>query len=194
MVDMVIYGLRVGALCLRAFTLVLYGFGDGNLGQNCNEAYSTACDTFRARASCFACLTWFPLFLAWEMVDMRRSFFCIQPDSKPYFTQWVFDVWRNKFLFWAVIAGFVTIFPTLYVPVINHKVFKDTGISWEWVVVFVAAFLFFLSIAAWKWAKGVCISEDSQGRRVGMPRMLMMCTCRGYQLTVGCYLRVGLTR
>ncbi|KAK7889943.1 P-type ATPase [Exophiala xenobiotica] len=89
------------------------------------------------------------------MVDMRRSFFRMQPGSKRYFTQWMFDVWRNQFLFWAIIAGFVTIFPTLYIPVINHVVFKHTGISWEWGIVFVEATLFFLGMESWKWGKRV---------------------------------------
>ncbi|KAF2457031.1 hypothetical protein BDY21DRAFT_344705 [Lineolata rhizophorae] len=156
MVDMLVYGLWVAALCLGAFTLVLYGFGDGDLGINCNDVYTDACDTvFRARATCFACLTWFALFLAWEMVNMRRSFFRMQPKSKKYFTQWMYDVWRNKFLFWAIIAGFVTIFPTLYIPVINHIVFKHEGISWEWGVVFVAATLFFAGVEFWKFCKRV---------------------------------------
>jgi magnesium-transporting ATPase (P-type) len=89
MVDMLVYGLWISALCLGAFTLVLFGFGDGELGENCNDSYSAACDTvFRARATTFACLTWFALFLAWELVDMRRSFFRMQPGSKKYFTQW----------------------------------------------------------------------------------------------------------
>lgn len=89
MMDMLVYGLWIAALCLGAFSLVLFGFGDGNLGENCNDRYSADCDTvFRARATCFACLTWFALFLAWELVDMRRSFFRMQPGSKLYFTQW----------------------------------------------------------------------------------------------------------
>lgn len=89
MVDMLAYGLWVAALCLGSFSLVLFGFGDGDLGVNCNDSYSQECDTvFRARATCFACLTWFALFLAWELVDMRRSFFRMQPGSKKYFTQW----------------------------------------------------------------------------------------------------------
>ncbi|KKY26974.1 putative sodium transport atpase 5 [Diplodia seriata] len=161
LVDMVVYGLWISVLCLGAFSLVLFGFGDGNLGQNCNDSYRNAagepvCDTvFRARATAFACLTWFALFLAWEMVDMRRSFFRMQPNSDRYFTQWVYDVWRNKFLFWAIIAGFVTIFPTLYIPVINHDVFRHESISWEWVIVFIAAGLFFAGVEAWKWAKRV---------------------------------------
>jgi potassium/sodium efflux P-type ATPase len=116
--DMLAYGVWMAALCLSSFLLVVYGFGNGDLGINCNESYSEQCDTvFRARATTFVSLTWFALFLAWEMVNTRKSFFRMQPDSKKYFTQWMYDVWRNKFLFWSIIAGFVTIFPTIYIPV-----------------------------------------------------------------------------
>lgn len=167
LVDMVVYGLWVATLCLASFTLVLYGFGDGNLGENCNGSYSASCETvFRARATCFACLTWFALFLAWEMVDMRRSFFRMQPDSKRYFTQWMRDVWRNRFLFWAIIAGFLTIFPTLYIPVINHDVFRHTGISWEWAVVFISTFLFFIGVEGWKWCKRVYFRRRRAAKNV----------------------------
>ncbi|KAL8736379.1 MAG: hypothetical protein Q9181_002431 [Wetmoreana brouardii] len=163
MLDMLVYGFWTAALCLSSFVLVLFGFGDGNLGDHCNESYSAACDTvFRARATCFACLTWFALFLAWEMVNMRRSFFRMQPKSTKYFTQWMFDVWQNKFLFFAILAGFVTIFPTLYIPVINRVVFKHEGISWEWGIVFVEAFLFFLGIEAWKWAKRIYFRRQAK--------------------------------
>jgi Na+-exporting ATPase len=156
LIDMVVYGLWVAALCLTSFVLRVYVWGNGNLGENCNDYYSDQCETvFRARATTFACLTWFSLFLAWEVVDMRRSFFRMQPGSKLYFTQWFHDVWRNKFLFWAILFGFVSLFPTLYIPVINHAVFKHTGISWEWGIVFVAAVLFFAGVEAWKWAKRV---------------------------------------
>ncbi|KAI9872585.1 MAG: hypothetical protein M1830_001451 [Pleopsidium flavum] len=156
MIDMLVYGLWMATLCLTAFSLILFGFGDGDLGSNCNDSYSEECETvFRARATTFVCLTWFALFLAWEMVNTRRSFFRMQPGSKRYFTQWMYDVWRNQFLFWAVIAGFVTVFPTLYIPVINHVVFKHEGISWEWGVVFIEAVLFFGGVEAWKWAKRI---------------------------------------
>jgi len=162
MLDMLVYGLWMASLCLASFSLVMFGFGNGNLGQSCNDSYSADCDlVFRARATTFVCLTWFALFLAWEMVDMRRSFFRMQPKSRKYFTQWIHDVWRNKFLFWAIIAGFVTIFPTLYIPTINHTVFKHTGISWEWGIVFVEAFLFFLGVEAWKWCKRVWFRRNS---------------------------------
>lgn len=39
--------------------------------------------------------------------------------------------------------------------VLNHDVFKHTGISWEWGIVFVEAILFFGGIEAWKWAKRI---------------------------------------
>ncbi|KAK4098538.1 potassium/sodium eff [Parathielavia hyrcaniae] len=156
LVDMVVYGLWIAALCLTSFSLRVYVWGGANLGSNCNDSYSESCETvFRARATTFACLTWFALFLAWELIDMRRSFFRMQPGSKKYFTQWFHDVWRNKFLFWAIVFGFATLFPTLYIPVINHAVFKHTGISWEWGIVFIAAGLFFAGVEAWKWGKRV---------------------------------------
>ncbi|KAK2026311.1 potassium/sodium efflux P-type ATPase [Colletotrichum zoysiae] len=163
LVDMFVYGLWITALCLSSFSLVVYSFGDGRLGENCNGSYNETCDTvFRARATTFACLTWFALFLAWEMVDMRRSFFRMQPGSKKYFTQWIIDVWRNKFLFWAIIIGFITLFPLLYIPVINTEVFKHKGISWEWAIVFIAAALFFSGVESWKWAKRVYFRRQSR--------------------------------
>lgn len=154
MVDILAYGLWMSALCLSSFSLVAYQWGNGIEGLNCNDAYSAQCDTvFRARATTFVSMTWFSLFLAWELINFRRSFFRMQPKSKRYFTQWMFDVWRNKFLFWSVIFGFVSIFVILYVPVINHDVFKHTGITWEWGIVIVEGVLFFGGIESWKWGK-----------------------------------------
>ncbi|KAI9035863.1 cation-translocating P-type ATPase [Aspergillus affinis] len=155
-IDTLVYGFWTAALCLSAFSIRMWGFGDGNLGRGCNSEYSEECElVFRARATTFVCLTWFALFLAWEMVNMRRSFFRMQPKSKKYFTQWMHDVWRNQFLFWSIMAGWITIFPIIYIPVINHVVFKHTVISWEWGIVFVEAVLFFLGVEVWKWAKRV---------------------------------------
>lgn len=67
----------------------------------------------------------------------------------------IYDVRRNKFLFWAIIFGFITIFPTLYIPVINRVVFKHEMITWEWAVVVIAALLFFLGVEAWKFGKRI---------------------------------------
>jgi len=73
---MLFYGLWMSALCLSSFSLVLYGFGDGDLGVGCNQALSDSCEgVYRARSTTFISLTWFALFLAWEMIDLRRSLF-----------------------------------------------------------------------------------------------------------------------
>ncbi|KAI9375958.1 hypothetical protein BJX61DRAFT_24135 [Aspergillus egyptiacus] len=155
-IDILVYGIWMAALCLSSFSLVIWGFGAGDLGLNCNRDFNAQCEpVFRARATTFISLTWFALFLAWEMVNMRRSFFRMQPGSKKYFTQWMFDIWRNQFLFWAIIAGFILVFPVLYIPVINHDVFKHSGISWEWGIVGVETVLFFTGVEGWKWAKRV---------------------------------------
>lgn len=154
--DMLVYGLWMSALCLGSFLLVMFGFGDGSFGQDCNANYSAACDTvFRARATTFVSLTWFSLFLAWELVDRRQSFFHSDPRGERTVAEWIRSIMRNKVLFWAIIGGFITVFPTLYIPVINDNVFKQKGITWEWGVVFVAAMLFFAGVEAWKWAKRV---------------------------------------
>src|SRR3954463_6440547 len=100
----------MAALCLSAFALVMFRWGDGNLAMGCNTQYNDPtkpydCDTvFRARATTFTCMTWFALFLAWEMMNLRRSFFQMQPDSKRRFTQWMHDIWRTKFLFFGIMT------------------------------------------------------------------------------------------
>lgn len=158
----------MAALCLSAFALVMFRWGDGNLAMGCNTQYNDPtkpydCDTvFRARATTFTCMTWFALFLAWEMMNLRRSFFQMQPDSERRFTQWMHDIWRNKFLFFGIMTGFVLAFPILYIPVINHSVFKHSSISWEWGIVFVETVLFFLGIESWKWCKRVYFRRQAR--------------------------------
>ena len=49
----------------------------------------------------------------------------------------------------------MTIFPTLYIPVLNTAVFKHKGISWEWGIIFVESILFFAGCESWKWAKRI---------------------------------------
>lgn len=165
-IDIMVYGVWTAALCLAAFSIRMWGFGDGNLARGCNKEWSEEikdCElVFKARATTFVCLTWFALFLAWEMVNMRRSFFRMQPKSKKYFTQWMYDVWRNKFLFWSIMAGWVTMFPILYIPVLNDVVFKHKPITWEWGIVAVEAVLFFMGVEAWKWAKRVFFRRQAR--------------------------------
>ncbi|OJJ43857.1 hypothetical protein ASPZODRAFT_135887 [Penicilliopsis zonata CBS 506.65] len=167
-VDMTVYGLWMAALCLCAFSLVLFGWDDGNLARGCNSSYSAECDAvFRARATTFVCMTWFALFLAWEMTHLRRSFFHPSPSpagSGSALSDPLRRIWHNQVLFWGIVAGFITVFPILYIPVINRVVFKHTGISWEWGIVLIEACLFFLGVEGWKWCKRAYFRRRSSGQ------------------------------
>ncbi|CAI7069655.1 BEM_collapsed_G0009460.mRNA.1.CDS.1 [Saccharomyces cerevisiae] len=62
--------------CMASFTGSLYGINNGGLGVNCDRSYNSSCrDVYRSRSAAFATMTWCALILAWEVVDMRRSFF-----------------------------------------------------------------------------------------------------------------------
>jgi len=157
---MVAYGILMACCTIGSFTVVIFGFDDGNLGANCNNEYSAACnDVFRARATCYTTMTWIFLLFAWELIDARRSLFYMPRG----FRAWGMHLWGNRFLFFSVTVVFFVVFGTLYIPVIDHVVFMHTGISWEWAVVFVAVVVFMLGAEAWKWAKRVYVRRRSRG-------------------------------
>ncbi|KFY31318.1 hypothetical protein V493_01208, partial [Pseudogymnoascus sp. VKM F-4281 (FW-2241)] len=153
MVDMMVYGLLMGVCTLMTFVIIIYGVNNGNLGHDCNRTYSDSCNAvFRARAAVFAELTWLILISAWEFKSIRRSMFRLDPYSEsrfPFFK----DVYANKFLFWAVIIGAISVFPAVYIPGLNTNVFKHKGIGWEWALSFGAIFVFVIGVEAWKWIK-----------------------------------------
>ncbi|KAI0017376.1 potassium/sodium eff [Xylariomycetidae sp. FL0641] len=153
LVDMLVYGLIMGVLTLATFIIVVYGANGGQLGENCNKAFSDACiPVFRARAAVFAELTWLILVSAWEFKSIRRSLFRLNPDSQSKFPLFE-DLWENKFLFWAVVIGALSVFPVVYIPVLSTRVFKHTGITWEWGVVVAATILFVAGMELWKMTK-----------------------------------------
>ncbi|KAJ3564322.1 hypothetical protein NPX13_g7884 [Xylaria arbuscula] len=121
LIDMVVYGILMGTLTLATFIIIVYGANNGQLGRDCNKEWSEEClPVFRARAAVFAELTWLILFSAWEFKDIRRSMFRLNPDSTSRFPLFK-DLWENKFLFWAVAIGALSVFPVVYIPVLNHQ-------------------------------------------------------------------------
>ncbi|KAB2580820.1 putative potassium sodium efflux p-type atpase protein [Lasiodiplodia theobromae] len=151
--DMIVYGLLMGMLTLFTFVIIVYGPGDGKIGQDCNKSYSPDCDVvFRARAAVFAELTWLILISAWEIKGIRRSMFRLDPRSESRFPFFA-DIWENKFLFWSVTVGSVVVFPCIYIPGFNTTVFKHKEITWEWALPIVAVFIFVLGMELWKLAK-----------------------------------------
>lgn len=177
-VDMLVYGTIMGACTLLTFVIVVYGAGGSNLGYDCNRDYRHSCDVvFRARAAVFAELTWLILISAWEFKSLRRSMFGLDPlsarESKfPFFK----DVYSNRFLFWSVVIGALSVFPAVYIPGLDTKVFKHKGITWEWVLPFGAVVIFVLGTETWKaikrqvglFARDGEMKSDSPGAEKGL--------------------------
>ncbi|KLU86106.1 hypothetical protein MAPG_05125 [Magnaporthiopsis poae ATCC 64411] len=153
--DKMVYGTLMGGLCLAAFSSVAYGLpGANGLGRGCNDGYNDTCGVvFRARATTYATLTFLLLVTAWEVKHFTRSLFNMNPELWRGPTAMFRTVMRNRFLFWAVAAGFLFTFPVIYIPVINHMVFKHEAITWEWGVVMACVVVYVALIESWKAVK-----------------------------------------
>lgn len=152
-VDMIVYGIIMGACTMCTFVIIIYGANGGNLGKDCNTHYSEACDAvFRARAATFAELTWLILISAWEFKSLRRSVFRLNADDESSFPIFK-DLYANRFLFWSVIIGALSVFPVVYIPYLNTDFFKHTGITWEWTLSLGFTVVFVAGIETWKLVK-----------------------------------------
>ncbi|KAK9330238.1 hypothetical protein V1520DRAFT_340982 [Lipomyces starkeyi] len=152
--DKMIYGTTMGILCLASFVIVIFVGNGGDLGEDCNHGYNDTCGpVFHARAASFAVLSFLLLLTAWEVKHFGRSLFNLDPIRH----QGTFSVfpalYYNKFLFWAVIGGFLGTFPVIYIPVVNKDVFKHLGLSWEWGVVAGACVIYIVVVESWKAVK-----------------------------------------
>ncbi|RDW74407.1 putative potassium/sodium P-type ATPase [Aspergillus mulundensis] len=151
--DKMVYGTFMGCLCLVSFVSVIYGAGSGtaSMGDDCNEGWNSSCGTvFEARATTYATLTYLLLVTAWEVKHFSRSLFNLDPDRYPGKFSIFHSIWRNQFLFWAVVAGFVIAFPVIYLPEVNRVVFKHQGISWHWGIVFGCVVVYLALVESWK--------------------------------------------
>lgn len=155
-VDKMVYGTFMGSLCLVSFVCVIYAAGTGtsDLGDGCNQGYNPSCDAvFRARATTYATLTFLLLVTAWEVKHFSWSLFNMDPDRSPRKGSIFSTIWRNQFLFWAVMAGFLIAFPVVYLPVVNQVVFKHHAITWEWGIVFGCTATYLACVESWKAVK-----------------------------------------
>ncbi|KAI1315931.1 Na+ ATPase [Mortierella claussenii] len=143
--DTFVYGLAMGALCFSAFCAVLFGFENGNLGSECNAEYSEACrGVFRARATAYASLTLLLLAHAINCRSLRSSSFAFKNLK---------TLRRNKMLWLSIVIGAIVVIPCIYIPGLNHNVFKHTSISYEWGIVIAALVLFMLFSDLYKFIK-----------------------------------------
>ncbi|GMM58360.1 putative Na(+)-exporting P-type ATPase [Maudiozyma humilis] len=163
--DMFIYGFMMAGACMATFTSIIYGKDHGQLGQNCNNKYSPICQpVYKARSGAFATMTWCALILAWEVVDMRRSFFRMKPETDEPVKQFFRDIWSNKFLFWSIMFGFASAFPVVYIPVINDKVFLHRPIGYEWGLAIAFTVAFWVGCEFYKYCKRIYYRKKSLAR------------------------------
>ncbi|GAB1315395.1 hypothetical protein MFIFM68171_05605 [Madurella fahalii] len=164
--DLAAYGIIMAICLLCSFIIVLFGFYDGEFGHDCNLRYSDSClGVFKARSTCYTVMIWIFVFFAWELVDNRLSFF---HGAFRNTKAWATRLWKNTFLFWSVAAGFLSAFPTLYIPVLNRRVFLHDRIDKEWGIVFAMTALFFIGAELWKWAKRVHFRRQSLMEKKGV--------------------------
>ncbi|XP_024402062.1 sodium/potassium exporting P-type ATPase 1-like [Physcomitrium patens] len=137
--DIIIYGTFIGILALTNWVLVIYAFGNGNLATQCNKASNLGpCDTvFRARSAVQMAFTWMILFHAFNCRHLRASLFTTEGGGRSRF-------FSNKLMLEAVFIGAVMPIPTLYIPYLNTDIFKQGGLTWEWVLVAASVVVFFL--------------------------------------------------
>ncbi|KAK9450780.1 uncharacterized protein V1518DRAFT_390853 [Limtongia smithiae] len=155
MIDNIVYGIVMGLCCLINFCVIIYGHGNGDLGRDCNSGYNSSCYTvFRARSTMFAQLTWLILVSAWEFKDVRQSLFRLNTSSSTTTENFRFpfirDLYANKFLFYSVIIGMLSVIPVIYIPKLNTDVFKMRPITWEWSLAFASVVVFLVGMESWK--------------------------------------------
>ncbi|KAJ1899162.1 hypothetical protein LPJ66_002291 [Kickxella alabastrina] len=143
--DIVFYGFTIGLLSISNFWLVIDGFGNGEMGQHCNKEYSESCDlVYRARGTVFATLT---------LGILLHSYNCRRLRGPMWSWRMIKRFNENKFLLAGVVSGTILCIMCMYIPGLNNKVLKMTGISWEWGIVLITLLVFLIISELYKLAK-----------------------------------------
>ncbi|KAG0306400.1 Na+ ATPase [Dissophora globulifera] len=140
--DTFVYGLVMGVLSFASFTIVLFGFNDGDLGSECNAHWSVACEgVFKARATSYCCMTFLILAHAINCRALRDSGWTIKNLK---------TLKHNRMLLLSIIIGALLVFPVVYIPGLNHNVFKHSPMTYEWSLVMAALVIFIVFAEVYK--------------------------------------------
>ncbi|KAG2203027.1 hypothetical protein INT47_013243 [Mucor saturninus] len=148
-IDILYYGVMMGLICLVNYAVVIYGYGNGSLGIDCNKSFNqnefrdTCVDVYRARGALFVTMTVLLLLHGHTCRDLVN----------PTWTWKGITQKQNYYMYYSWLFGFGIMFIVLYVPVINTEVFKHLGITWEWGMVAASVVVYILLAEAWKFVK-----------------------------------------
>ncbi|KAF9210397.1 Na+ ATPase [Podila verticillata] len=133
--DTFVYGLAMGILSFASFIIVLFGFNEGPLiGSECNQSWSEGCNgVFRSRATAYACLT---------MLLLCHAINCRALRSSGWSFKALKTLEHNRMLWLSIIIGALLCFPVIYIPGLNHDVFKHSALGKEWGLVAASVVLF----------------------------------------------------
>lgn len=141
--DLFIYGLTMGWTCLVVFIVMIYGVGNGVLGEDCNDSGPFCQTVFEARSATFTALFLQGLAIPWHLISMEQSLFRVNPVRR---------LRANPFLLYSVLFGLTTIPICLYVPVWNTEVFRQASLGGKgWGVSLAALAMFWITLEAWKY-------------------------------------------
>ena len=156
--EVLLYGLIMGSMSLAIFSVIIWGEGDGVIGNNCNEKGGVEdedCDNVgRARGATFILL---------NTMLLVHAFNCRHPTAST--TLHAFKS-PNLLLTFAVVVGIGAAVPLLYIPVISTDFVKHLGITWEWGLVVAFVVVFVVVSEFYKFIRRVM--ERRAGRRRGV--------------------------
>jgi len=124
-IDLVFYGVLIGALTVVNFVIVVWGRGNGDLGIDCNTgAYNSTCELlYHGRGTTFATLTLMLMLHSLQCKHLEKGLFQV-------------NLVDNRLLLWSAFALSLSVVPCLYIPRISDYAFQVLGLSWEWGLVF----------------------------------------------------------
>ncbi|CCW69410.1 unnamed protein product, partial [Phytomonas sp. Hart1] len=142
--DTCIYGLWLGLASLLGFVVILYSFGDGPAGHDCNKTTGTVecLPIWQARCTAFGIL-YFGLFI--------HAYTARHPRLSVFRMKWLDNMW----IFGSVVLGTLLFVPIVYVDVIAHNIFVHHMITWHWAVLAIALISFLFLCELYKIIKNI---------------------------------------
>ncbi|KAI7898759.1 potassium/sodium efflux P-type ATPase [Cokeromyces recurvatus] len=148
-IDILYYGIMMGLICLANYAIVIYVYGSGSLGIDCNMSFNqnphkdTCYDVYHARGALFVTMTILLLIHAQTCRDLVN----------PTWTWKGLTGKQNYHMYASWVFGFSIMFIVLYVPVINTEVFKHLPITWEWGMVAASVVVYIILAESYKFIK-----------------------------------------